>query len=83
MDRLKDLWKLSRSLPPAVAIERITASNGLIPYIASDELGEGRAGAIYRLIELARGMRPVGFAATLARWLQRRGDRPATRVEHL
>ncbi|MFP4015893.1 MAG: UvrD-helicase domain-containing protein [Halanaerobiales bacterium] len=61
-NRLKKYHRWTRSLPPAVVLEKIVIDLGLIPYASTQELGKSRAGNIYYLLEQIRKAECSGAA---------------------
>lgn len=55
LERLRGWWQLSRRLPPDQLLDRLLDDTGLLPWAASQPLGEERAGALLHLVESVRG----------------------------
>lgn len=53
-ETLKRYFNWTNSLPPAVAVGRIAADLGLVPYTLASEFGKSRCGYVYQIIEFLR-----------------------------
>ena len=60
---LHRMWKLFRTEPADVALGRIVAELGLLPYAAAGELGGSRAGALLYILDAARAAALSGDAS--------------------
>ena len=55
LDTLRAWWHLSQREPVDVLLSRILDATGLLPYAASQALGDNRGGALLHLVEAVRG----------------------------
>ncbi|MBX6331323.1 MAG: UvrD-helicase domain-containing protein [Gemmatimonadaceae bacterium] len=60
--RLHEWWLLSQRAPADVVLERIVDETGLLAYAASQPLGDVRAGALLRLVEVVRAGSTLGVS---------------------
>jgi ATP-dependent helicase/nuclease subunit A len=60
--RLHEWWQLSQRAPADVVLERIVDETGLLAYAASQPLGDARAGALLRLVEVVRAGSTLGVS---------------------
>lgn len=60
LNQLHTWWALSQQEAADVLLGRIINDTGLLPYAASQELGEARAGALLHLVESLRSVSLVG-----------------------
>jgi ATP-dependent helicase/nuclease subunit A len=58
--RLHEWWKLSQRQPADVLVEHILDDTGLLYFAASQPLGDARAGALLRLVEVLRAASTSG-----------------------
>lgn len=62
---MRELWRITRALPPDAAIPAIVDRIGLLPYAAGGEWGSVRAGALLFALDAVRAASPRG-ACSLA-----------------
>jgi len=60
--QLHGWWRDAERLPPDLLLERLFDQTGLLPYAASQPLGEGRAATLFHLLETVRAAVAQGAA---------------------